>query len=94
MPFARSPLIPVAFISLGVWLSGAAQPLAAEEAATAIASPAARWGAVAACRIVAPTFVPDSRARASATPTRYPGGARLSRPVAEPCPQKSPTTDV
>jgi hypothetical protein len=94
MPLPRSPILPVALLGLGVWLSGAAHPLAAEEAATAIAAPAVRWGEVAACRIVLPTFEPDAGARPHVVPARYPGGARLSRPVAAPCPEKLSSVDV
>jgi hypothetical protein len=84
---------PFAWIVLAFALSGA-NPLAAEEVATVIAPPAARWGAVAPCRIVLPTFEPKAESRANLTPTRYPGGARLSLPVAAPCPVKLQTLDL
>ena len=91
---ARLPFAPLALLALGVWLCGAARPALAEEAATAIASPAARWGAMDACRIVAPTFEPTRPSRPDVTPTRYPGGAHLSRPVAAPCPGRTTARDV
>ncbi len=94
MALPKSPLFPVAFLGLAISLFGAADPLAAEEAATAIAPPAVRLGAVAPCRIVLPTFEREVPSHAAVTPTRYPGGARLSQPVAAPCPARLQTFDL
>ena len=94
MSLPKFPLAPVALLGLAIWLCGAGSPQAAEEAATAIAPSAVRLGAVAPCRIVQPTFEPTAPSRAAVTPTRYPGGAKLSLPVAEPCPARPQTFDL
>jgi hypothetical protein len=85
----KLPLLSVAFLGLL-----GASPLSAEEVATAIAPPAVRLGVAAPCRIVRPTFEPKAAAREIVTPTRYPGGAKLSLPVATPCPAKVQTIDL
>jgi hypothetical protein len=94
MSLSKSPLVPAAFLGLALWLAGAGNPLAAEEAATSIAPPAVRLGAVAPCRIVLPTFEPKAPSHEAVTPTRYPGGARLSLPVAAPCPARTQALDI
>ena len=93
MSLPKSPLIPVTMLGLAIWLCGAGSPQA-EEAATAIAPSAVRLGAVAPCRIVQPIFERKDSAREAATPTRYPGGAKLSQPVAAPCPARPQTFDL
>ena len=94
MSLTLPPLVPIAFLGLAIWLAGSVNPLAAEEAATAILPPAVRLGAVEPCRILLPTFEPKAPSQEAVTPTRYPGGAKLSLPVAAPCPARTPMFDV
>jgi hypothetical protein len=58
----------------------------AQEAATAIASPAARQGDGLGCRVLSPRYEPKHRAQVE-TPAHFQGGAKLVLPVAAPCPR-------
>ena len=90
---AAPALFPAAFAGIWLWLSGFAPPVSAEETATAIAAPAARYPAANVCRIVAPTY-PLAAAPETAQEARYPGGGRLSFAVAAPCPERIVALDI
>lgn len=94
MSLAQSPLSILPVMGLALWLCGVCRPGAAEEAATAIPAPSVRPGAATPCRIVLPTFELKAPSRDAVMPTRYPGGAKLSLPVAAPCPAKPQTLDL
>jgi hypothetical protein len=89
---ASKSWLTAAFAGALIWLSGSANPLAAEDA-TAIAPPAARFAALNACRIVSPTFAPDAPSH-GVIEVRYSGGGKLSFAVATPCPERVVAFDV
>ena len=93
MSFRTFSVFALAFAGSLIWIAGAASPAAAQEVATAVAPPAARFSAISECRIVSPTFEPDAR-REGVIEARYPGGGRLSLPVAAPCPSRVVAFDV
>jgi len=82
-----------AFAGSLIWIAGSADPLAAEEAATAIPPAALRLQAADSCRIVSPTFAPNA-SRESSVEARYPGGGKLSFAVAAPCPARVSSYDI
>ena len=93
MSVSKSSFLAAAFTGSVIWIAGAANPLAAAEASKTIAPPAVRFEAANACRIVSPTFAP-SAPRESVSKARYPGGGRLSFPVAAPCPARIAAFDI
>jgi len=82
-----------AFAGSLIWIAGFADPVCAEESATAIAPPAVRFATANACRILNPTFAPDA-AREGVIEARYPGGGKLSLLIAAPCPMRSGEYDI
>jgi hypothetical protein len=76
---SNSPSLVVAIAFTGVLIWVAAAPAKA-------ASPIGRED----CRILAPRYEPKPPRSPQAQPARWPGGARLSQPIAAPCPPSRP----
>jgi hypothetical protein len=74
--------------------TAAGGPATATEAATAIASPAARADASGACHASPPRFEPMQAARAAPEAVKTAGGAILRSLVAAPCPQAPHAFDI
>ena len=74
MSNSPSLLVVVAFAGLLIWLG----------AAPARAAGASEGDA---CRILAPRYEPKAARPSGVQSVRWPGGAKLWRPVAEPCPR-------
>lgn len=77
------------FVAVMVGIASPAPVVAALEPATTISRPAAPHS----CWIVRPTFALET-AREKAQAARYPGGGKLSRPIASPCPARIVGYDI
>ena len=87
-------LAPLAFTGVWLWIGAIAHPAAANEAASAIAPPAARLGAFLSCRIVSPQFQANGPTRITPEDARFLGGAQLRSLVGAPCPRPSAPVDI
>jgi hypothetical protein len=72
MSNSPSLIVVIAFAGVLIWLG---------------AAPARAADAGDACRQLAPRYEPKAARPAGAQPVRWPGGAKLWRPVAQPCPR-------
>jgi len=87
MPNLPPRLIFAAFVGFVLWTGTALSSASARPAAVRLSQRDA-------CRAVSPTFHPQGRHRARFEAARFPGGARVSFPVAEPCPSRPGRADV
>ena len=71
MSNSPSLIVAVAFAGVLIWLGAAP----------------ARAAAADGCRLLAPRYEPKAARPSGAQLVRWPGGAKLWRPVAEPCPR-------